>query len=138
MKPITAIALLTIASFVPLGSALAADQAVEAKVPFDFTVGNQLLPAGTYRISSASSGMLEIRDSSGQPWVKTAALQAHSDAIGRGDLVFDRYGDKYFLSEIICPSAAISAHIPASKLEKQARTHEASLHSSGQTLVAVK
>jgi len=82
--------------------------------------------------------MLEIRDSSGQPWVMTAALQAHSDAIGRGDLVFDRYGDKYFLSEIICPSAAISAHIPASKLEKQARTHEASVPSSGQTLVAVK
>lgn len=138
MKPIAAIAILTIASFVAVASALAADQGVEAKVPFDFTVGNQHLPAGTYTISSTSSGILEIRDSSGQPWVKTVSLPAYNDAVGRSDLVFDRYGDKYFLSEIVCPSAAISAHIPASKLEKQTRTHEASLHSGGQTLVALK
>ena len=40
MKQITAVALLSIGSFVTAGRALAQDRAVQATVPFDFTVGN--------------------------------------------------------------------------------------------------
>ena len=74
MKRITAIALLTIASFVTAGSALAADRGVEATVPFDFTVGNHLLPAGTYTIASPSSNVLEIRNAEGRIVATTVAL----------------------------------------------------------------
>ncbi len=138
MKRITAIALLTIASFVTAGSALAADRGVEATVPFDFSVGSHLLPAGTYTIASPSEGVLEIRNSDRQIVATTVALVAHDDAKGRGDLVFDRYGNKYFLSEVLCPSVAMNAKIPASKMEKLAKTQEARLPSDGQILVAAK
>jgi len=138
MKRITAIALLTIASFVTAGSALAADRGVEATVPFDFTVGNHLLPAGTYTIASSSSNVIEIRGSDGQIVATTVALAAHDDAKGNGDLVFDRYGNKYFLSEVLCPAASMSAKLPSSKMEKVAQTQEARLPSDGQILVAAK
>jgi hypothetical protein len=138
MKRITAIALLTIASFVTAGSALAADRGVEAKVPFDFTVGSHLLPAGTYTIASHSSNVIELRNAEGRIVATTVALSAHDDAKGNGDLVFDRYGNKYFLSEVLCPAASMSAKIPASKMEKLAKTQEARLPSDGQILVAAK
>jgi len=138
MKRISAIALLTIASFVTAGSALAADRGVEATVPFDFTVGNHLLPAGTYTIASSSSNVIEIRSSDGQIVATTVALAAHDDAKGNGDLVFYRYGSKYFLSEVLCPSASMSAKLPASKMEKMAKTQEARLPYDGQILVAAK
>ena len=62
MKRITAIALLTIATFVTAGRALAQDRAVQATVPFDFTVGEKLLPAGTYTIATASSDVIAIKN----------------------------------------------------------------------------
>ena len=52
MKRITAIvALLAAASTIGLGNAFAQGNAVRATMPFDFTVGNKVLPAGTYTIT---------------------------------------------------------------------------------------
>src|ERR1700743_433439 len=50
MKRITAIALLAIANLAVAGTSFAQSKTVQAKVPFDFTVGNKLLPSGTYTI----------------------------------------------------------------------------------------
>ena len=49
MKRITAIALFAAASALGAGHALAQDHAVQATMPFDFTVGNKLLPQGRTR-----------------------------------------------------------------------------------------
>ena len=136
MKRITATALLAIASFVMAGSAFAADRAVQATIPFDFTVGDQLLAAGNYTITTESPGVIAIRD--GELQVNVVTLLAHDDAKGKGSLVFNRYGDQYFLSEVLCPSAGMNAKIPQWKVEQRTRNREASLRSSGQTLVAIK
>jgi hypothetical protein len=138
MKRITAIALLTIAGFVTAGGALAQDHGVKATVPFDFNVGYKLLPAGTYTIASAGTGAIEIRSSDRSIAVMSTVLAASNEPAKSGELVFDRYGDQYFLSEVLCPSAALNVHLPTSKLEKRARTNEARLHKSDQTLIAAK
>ena len=52
MKRIASIALFALVSFVTVGFASAQERAVKADVPFDFTVGNKLVPAGTYTISA--------------------------------------------------------------------------------------
>jgi len=53
-------------------------------------------------------------------------------------LVFDKYGDQYFLSEILCGPASINASLPPTKSEKQARMQQAALHNASHVFVAVK
>lgn len=138
MKRITVGILLVLASVFATGAAFAADRAVHANVPFDFTVGDRLLPAGSYTIASFSSGVIEIRSSDRQISLMTMTLPDSNEPANDGKLVFDRYGDQYFLSEVLCPMAAISAAVPKSKLEKKVQIQDAHLHSAGQTTVAVK
>ena len=138
MNRIKAIALLTIASFGSAAHVLAATGAVQATVPFNFNVGNKVLPAGTYRIESGSSSIVTLQNRDGKAAVSTLVYAADSDGSGNGKLVFNKYGDQYFLSKILCPAAAFSAALPMSKLEKRVRVQEASIHTKGETLVATK
>ena len=62
MKRITAIALLAIANFAMAGTSFAQSKGVQANVPFDFTVGNKLLPAGTYTIKENQPDVIMIRN----------------------------------------------------------------------------
>jgi hypothetical protein len=57
---------------------------------------------------------------------------ADSNESKTGELVFNKYGDQYFLREILCSQAAMNMSVPASKQEKRARAQEASLSHSGQ------
>lgn len=129
---------MVLASIFATGAAFAADRAVHADVPFDFTVGDKLLPAGSYTIASLSSGVIEIRSRDRQISLMTMTSPDSNESANGGKLVFDKYGDQYFLSEVLCPTAAISAALPKSKLEKKVQMQQAHLHSAGQTMVAVK
>src|SRR6201999_3188375 len=60
MKRITAIALFILASMVSAGSASAQDNGVRATIPFDFTVGNKVLPSGTYTIKPEQANVVAI------------------------------------------------------------------------------
>jgi hypothetical protein len=76
---------------------------IRANVPFAFTVGDKALPAGEYTASSItqSNAAVVIRSSDS----KDAAVRL-SNAVKAGDsesqakLVFHRYGQRYFLSEV--------------------------------------
>jgi hypothetical protein len=61
MKRITSTALFTLAALVTTAGAMAQGRAVRATVPFNFTVGDKLLPAGTYEISKPSAGIIELQ-----------------------------------------------------------------------------
>ena len=52
MKHITAIALFIAATFITAGKAMAQDYAVQATIPFNFTVNGNQLPAGNYTLGS--------------------------------------------------------------------------------------
>ena len=136
MKRITAIAFLSIVSFFTAGSALAQYRTVQATVPFDFTVGNKLLPSGTYTITPVSSGIIEIQNFDKHVTVLSAFSQdSHESQSGK--LVFDKYGDHYFLTEILCRSAEMNVSLPPSKREEMARTQGQVLHSSNQVIVPI-
>jgi hypothetical protein len=137
MKRITVIALFVAAALVTAGGAMAQDRAVRATVPFAFTVGNKLLPSGNYEITAVFDNAIEIQNRDKHVVVMTTATyDSHQSRIG-GELVFDRIGDQYFLSEILCGAAA-NVSLPPSKQEKQARQQEAMLYNASQVLVAVK
>jgi hypothetical protein len=121
---ITSIALFALVSLVTVGS-------ISAHVPFDFTVGDKLLPAGTYVISTENANVIKIQSSD-----RRVAILSTTTSDGKesktAELVFNKYGDQYFLHEILCSSADMNMAVPASKQEKRARTQEASLSNSGQ------
>lgn len=139
MKPFTTTALITLAGILGAGNALAQDRGVRATMPFDFEVGGQLLPAGTYTITPISDNRIEIRNRDKHVALQALAL-ADSNRSKRGVLVFDRYADQYFLHEILCEPADMNLNLPTSKDEKKARVAaevQASIPSNtGQVLIA--
>jgi hypothetical protein len=128
---ITSIALFALVSLVTVGSISAQERAVKANVPFDFTVGDKLLPAGTYTISAENTGVIKIQNRDKHVVILTMTTSDGREA-KTGELVFNKYGDQYFLHEILCSSADMNMAVPTSKQEKRARVQEASLNSNGQ------
>jgi hypothetical protein len=139
MKRITAIALFTLANLVTVGSVLAQDPSVEASVPFAFTVGTKLLPSGIYTISFQDRTPEVLLIQNRAQGIATF-IPAHADVrqSKHGELVFHKYGDRYFLSEILCSSCNVNMEIPTSKVETRAQLQQAKLHGRDQALVALK
>jgi hypothetical protein len=138
MKRITAIALFAIANFALAGTSFAQSRGVQATVPFDFTVGNKLLPSGTYTINEESSHVIIIRSHDKPIAALSTVNQNDHKAPNGGKLMFHKYGSQYFLSEVLCDSANLNVEVPLSKTEKRIQLEQAKLNSSSNTLVAVR
>jgi hypothetical protein len=138
MKRITAVALLAIANFAMAGISFAQSSGVEAKIPFDFTVGDKTLPAGNYTIKSASDKLIVIKNQDRPASAFTTVNQDSKSVPNGGKLLFHKYGGQYFLSEVLCDSADMNVAIPTSKREKRAQLQQARLVTSTETLVATR
>jgi hypothetical protein len=140
MKRTIATAFFAVATLLTTGNVLAQDSAVQVTIPFNFAVGNAVLPAGTYVVSSQTPKILLVRNK--DHWkLASMALMNQGDAqyAGEGRLIFNRYGDEYFLSEVDCPAATLSADLPISKREERARVREeARLEQPERVLLAMK
>ena len=138
MKRIITIAIFAFTGILSVGSALAQGDAVWVKVPFAFTAGDRLLPAGTYMITSLSADVIHIQARDQHISVLTTDMQDDRQSENGDELIFARYGDRYFLREILCNSAAMNVSLPATKSEKRARTQEASRPAPDRVLFASK
>jgi hypothetical protein len=126
-----------LAALVTAGTAMAQEHAVKANVPFDFTVGNAHVPAGAYTIwSTGSANLIEIRNDSGKVTIFGSGYTSDQKS-ETGKLVFDKYGDRYFLREILCSTVALNMELPVSKAEKNAQRQQASLQSENKDQVFV-
>ena len=141
MKRIAAIALFVASTLLTAGSAVAEDHQVKATVPFNFTVNDTWLPAGTYMIGSNvnTPNLVSIRDQAKGINIVTMGPADSPDSEKVGKLVFRRYGNQYFLSEIRGGLVSLNVHFPATKLEKKARTQtqEAGLRVNDDVLIAL-
>jgi len=115
-----------------------AQATIEATVPFNFMVGKAEMPAGTYTINRLSSSAIEIKGSTTK---KSAVSIVWSEGPSGSDsaakLVFNRYGDSYFLSQVTRGSGASVMQLPTSKLEQEQRIASTS-GPSGQKVVAAR
>jgi len=75
---------------------------LHVNIPFEFHVGDQVLPAGSYMVFLRSGSALTISDGKGQAAVRlTNAISQADHRKGRDSLlVFMVYGDRYFLNEV--------------------------------------
>src|SRR5271156_4598796 len=101
MKRVAVIALILLAGLCTAGSLQAQSHEVRANVPFDFTVGGKHLPAGNYSFVSDRNDDARIE-------VLSMTFDTEKPAANYSRLVFNKYGDQYFLSEIQCPSIALN------------------------------
>src|SRR6185295_17164287 len=74
---------------------------VEVNLPFDFTAGKATLKAGHYNIRKLSGEVFSIRSEDGKQIIVNAPLTVGSrDSKGGARLVFNRYGNDYFLTQV--------------------------------------
>ncbi len=141
MKHITAIALFIAATFITAGKAIAQDYAVRATIPFNFTVNGSQLPAGNYTLGSdvTNPRILKISDRTQHVHVMVLAMPSADEKRKANQLVFHKYGDQYFLSEIRSQESAINLQLATSKQEKRAReeTEQAGLRVHDEVMIAL-
>jgi hypothetical protein len=104
MRKYIALALATLAATIVAAQCYGQVTAVKAEIPFAFQVGNKSLPAGEYSIQTIQGTNEDVRmirriDSSAVAMAPTSPVVAKNGKPGM-ELVFHKYGDRYFLSEI--------------------------------------
>jgi hypothetical protein len=141
MKHITAIALFIAATVITAGKAIAQDYAVQATIPFSFSVNGKQLPAGNYTLGTdvTSPRILKISDRTQHANALAVAMPAEEQKHKVNQLVFHKYGDQYFLCEIRSEQSSLNVQLPTTKQEKRARTETqvAGLPANSEVMIAL-
>jgi hypothetical protein len=106
---------------------LMAQGPMQVKIPFDFTVGSTSFAGGDYIVRPLANSVVAIQSSDSRSAIMTltTGLVARTPLPNR-KLVFHRYGDRYFLSQVwgydsgreLRPSAAEKELIAKARQEK--------------------
>ncbi len=99
-----------------------AQEIMKVNIPFDFVAGNQLLPAGEYavKLSGPQHSLLLIdrKYSLASSFLNTNAVAAN-EIQTESKLVFNRYGHRYFLSQIWTAGNSSGRQLQKSAREKE-------------------
>lgn len=96
---------------------------VSVTIPFEFSVGTRTLPAGDYNVRRTLQGgsvVLRIQDnnSSLRVFLPNARPVGGSDIQAESKLVFSRYGNQYFLSQIWIAGRSTGAELNKTTRER--------------------
>ena len=98
---------------------------IRASIPFDFTVRGQTLPAGDYelmRVTEDPSGlMLRKVDGKHEHVVFETEAVDIRDIAHKSELVFNQYGERYFLSEVVTAGEQTGRELTPSHVERTLR-----------------
>jgi hypothetical protein len=112
---------------------------LEANIPFQFYVGNEKLPGGDYRIhvlDNSDLSVMEISriDGTGSTVFQVQAAE-NSNEPAQNELIFNKYGNRYFLAKLFDEGNPVGSQVPATSYEKkisqgnvQAQEHVAAHH----------
>jgi hypothetical protein len=110
---------------------------IVAQVPFEFVVANKIVPAGECEVQSATMDgkTLVIRNAGAKVGLLSASsLTEGQEGASHYALVFNRYGDRYFLSGIKIEGSKVTYRLQESKAEAELRAQNAS--AAEETLLA--
>lgn len=100
----------------PAAHAQRVTRLIEANIPFDFTVGSQVFPAGHYTLKTIEPSQLELRDSADRVLVRvlTQSVQTfNGPALPK--LVFDSATGDHVLTQVWQANDSIGQQLPLSK-----------------------
>lgn len=122
MRAITTLSLLALLAVGAAAQSNGNNQ-MKASIPFKFTVGQMTLPAGDYtisfvnRASDAETMLIKSADGHSSKMVHMLPVQAR-EIQESGKLVFNRYGQQYFLSQIWSPAEQTGLELAPSRTER--------------------
>jgi hypothetical protein len=120
-KFVGVLGLLAMAMIIALPQVQAQSRLV-ANVPFNFEVGQKAMASGQYEILSLSQQAGELRNlntDAAEVFIKAMRVQASNG--GHARLVFNKYGNQYFLSEIWDGESNTGIQLSQSQHEKEIR-----------------
>ena len=119
MKTFRFFTMLTLTLVIAAATAMAqTPEKITVHAPFEFTVADKTLPAGDYTITPLASNRLLIRSDDGREALIATTFEIEAKESPRpASLVFERYGDRYFLSQILVPSMGFGRELMRSRVE---------------------
>jgi hypothetical protein len=118
------LAVITIIAVGASAKAQSLDNRLTANIPFDFSVADKKLPAGKYWVSRARQGngdqIVQIESADGHASIARLTIPVITlNPMSKGSLVFHRYGEEYFLSEIWPAGGQTGRELPKSRTERE-------------------
>jgi hypothetical protein len=99
------------------------DGDLDAEIPFQFHVGTRELPAGKYRIhvlDDSSLRVVEITSTDGSTSAIFQVEESEAKSVpAQSELIFNKYGDNYFLSKFYDEGNPSGCELIESRYEKQ-------------------
>ena len=116
-------ALVVLLALIMVGESLAQTLRVKADIPFEFIVNGSTLPAGQYTIQSFGSAdgrTLLVGNTGAHQTAITNAIGIESRKVsGETKLMFHRYGNRYFLTQVWVAGSEHGQELPRSHRESE-------------------
>src|SRR5262245_34808520 len=107
------------------------NSSLKVNIPFDFSVANRTLPAGEYTVSERNGAGQTIFVSNYATKTTVCAIAGSLSVKKETEkpmLVFRRYGNQYFLAQVIAAGSLNGKEIVQSRAERQAIKEQSSRH----------
>ena len=96
---------------------------LDVDVPFQFHAGDTKLPAGKYRIHVLDDSDLTVMEITSVDGSTSALFQVQesdaNSAPAKSELIFNKYGNRYFLTKLFDEGNASGSKVVESRYEKQ-------------------
>ena len=111
----------TLAMAVLAAASMYAQPRMTVQIPFGFHVGATMLPSGEYTVDTHSfQGVVRLKatdpNSKASALILSNAVQTYATP-DHGKLVFNRYGNEYFLSQVWNPGSNTGRELRKTRLE---------------------
>ena len=96
---------------------------IVAQVPFEFMAGNHLMPAGKVVVETTDNygNFLLIHSDAGTTTYSIVSLSEAQEGASVTELVFNKYGDRYFLAGMKLGTSQSIYWLPRGKAENELR-----------------
>lgn len=107
-----------------------------ANIPFEFSVGSKILPAGEYTVRqvnpASDHAVLQLRSKDGSAMVQMGSVIGRAQDSAK--LVFNRYGDQHFFAEAWVDGENNGLQAPRSAVERAAERELAGIKAKTESI----